>query len=239
MLDKDALGKRIAELRKMKGMTQNRFAELVGIKQTTLSKYENGEHEPSATILVEMADVLETSTDHLLRGIEPNNDEIYRKTGLSEAAIENLGRLHDEDEEFAEWMRKNKSAGTLKMDAVNKLLSSQDTLNALIRYLNIRSDLPGYYYDSIAPHYVHDDVLYLVHMSPDVYAIFLKDYVCRKLEELRTGVEESRLPYAPQEEVIKRGIAAWLSDPENLKKQQEYAAQMEKEWKKRGTARKE
>ena len=54
-----ALGKRIRELRVQKGLTQEKFAELLGIDQRSVSNIECGNTFPSKT-LFKIAEVLET-----------------------------------------------------------------------------------------------------------------------------------------------------------------------------------
>ncbi len=51
MLDKSLLGKRIKELRKCKGMTQELLAEKVGIDSKHLSRVECGKNAPSFELL--------------------------------------------------------------------------------------------------------------------------------------------------------------------------------------------
>lgn len=53
-----ALGKRIRELRVQKGLTQEKFAELLGIDQRSVSNIECGNTFPSKT-LFKIAEVLE------------------------------------------------------------------------------------------------------------------------------------------------------------------------------------
>ena len=47
MENKKLLGRRIKELRKRKGLTQERLAELINIETTSLSGIESGRHFPS------------------------------------------------------------------------------------------------------------------------------------------------------------------------------------------------
>ncbi|MGN0192347.1 MAG: helix-turn-helix domain-containing protein [Candidatus Gastranaerophilaceae bacterium] len=49
--NKKLLGKRIKELRKQAGMTQERLAELIGIETNSLSGIERGRHFPSMPTL--------------------------------------------------------------------------------------------------------------------------------------------------------------------------------------------
>ena len=55
MDNKKLLGKRIKELRKNKGLTQEQFAELIDIETCSLSGIESGRHFPSLPTLERIA----------------------------------------------------------------------------------------------------------------------------------------------------------------------------------------
>lgn len=59
------LGKRILDLRTKKKMSQTELADLVQTTRTTVSKWENGDSEPSASQLKKIADVFGVSIDYL------------------------------------------------------------------------------------------------------------------------------------------------------------------------------
>ena len=60
------LGNRIEDLRKKKNMTQTDLADAAQTTRTTVSKWETGDSEPSATQLRMVADSLGVSVDYLL-----------------------------------------------------------------------------------------------------------------------------------------------------------------------------
>ncbi|MBO4880007.1 MAG: helix-turn-helix transcriptional regulator, partial [Clostridia bacterium] len=64
------LGKRIAALRKEKGMTQEQLAEKVGVSAQAVSKWENDASCPDITLLPLLSDILGASVDELL-GVKP------------------------------------------------------------------------------------------------------------------------------------------------------------------------
>lgn len=66
-MDLSMVGTRIAMLRRGKGITQSELGERLGISYQAVSKWERGENLPDTAILVDLADVLETSVDSLLR----------------------------------------------------------------------------------------------------------------------------------------------------------------------------
>jgi len=63
-------GERVVQLRKSKNIKQLQLANLVGISKMTLYKYENLISEPRATIIRNLADVLDTTSDYLLNRID-------------------------------------------------------------------------------------------------------------------------------------------------------------------------
>ena len=64
------VGRFIAELRKAKQMTQNELGERLQLSGQAVSKWERGECLPDIAILLDLADILGTNTDNLLRGGE-------------------------------------------------------------------------------------------------------------------------------------------------------------------------
>lgn len=70
MEQKETLGKRIAALRKEKGLTQEQLAEKVGVSAQAVSKWENDVSCPDITLLPLLADLFGVSVDELL-GVKP------------------------------------------------------------------------------------------------------------------------------------------------------------------------
>ena len=65
--DLKAVGRRLRELRGF-DMTQEEFANLLGISQSQLSKYERGVSAPAADVLIRIKERLRVSVDWLLTG---------------------------------------------------------------------------------------------------------------------------------------------------------------------------
>ena len=57
------IGKRLADIRKSKGLTQTQLAELIGIKQYMVSEYEIGRSTISADMLARFCRALRCSSD--------------------------------------------------------------------------------------------------------------------------------------------------------------------------------
>lgn len=78
--DKKAVGGRIKHLRKNKGLTQHSLAGLLdytGSRQ--LQRIESGETSCTVEKLMEIAQILETSTDFLLFGQKKDDKDFYGK----------------------------------------------------------------------------------------------------------------------------------------------------------------
>lgn len=60
------IGKRLAALRKEKGLTQEELAQAAGVSRRRIAYYERETQHPPTTILPRMAEVLEVTTDELL-----------------------------------------------------------------------------------------------------------------------------------------------------------------------------
>ncbi|PID87814.1 MAG: hypothetical protein CSB06_03385 [Bacteroidia bacterium] len=61
------LERNIRKIRLSKQMSQTEFAELFGLKRTTLGAYEEGRAEPKIALLIRIADYFDLSLDQLVR----------------------------------------------------------------------------------------------------------------------------------------------------------------------------
>jgi len=64
-------GRRLKELRKQSGLTQQQLADRIGVTKSVISFYELRERSPSPEVLAKLSYVFHISTDWLL-GIEHN-----------------------------------------------------------------------------------------------------------------------------------------------------------------------
>ena len=69
------LADRILELRKKKGISQEALADQLGVSRQAISKWESEQSTPELDKIILMSDFFEVSTDYLLKGIEPVNNE--------------------------------------------------------------------------------------------------------------------------------------------------------------------
>ena len=72
----EILAKQLLELRKSRGLTRQAVADAIQIAARTYQRYENSEREPTASVLVALADFYEVSIDYLVG--RTNNREMNR-----------------------------------------------------------------------------------------------------------------------------------------------------------------
>jgi len=99
---KEKFSKRLIQLRKQKGFTQQQFADLLGISCSALSYYEADKRTINIELLAKIADFFNVSTDYLLgrTDVESVNEDMQtacKVTGLSESAVAAIRKVHDED----------------------------------------------------------------------------------------------------------------------------------------------
>jgi len=63
-----SLGKRIQQLRKDIGLTQQELAKRINVSHPQMVRYENKGVQPPADVLKRLSDVLDTSVDFLING---------------------------------------------------------------------------------------------------------------------------------------------------------------------------
>ena len=62
------LGDKLIELRKENKMSQEKFAEILGVTRQTISNWENYKNEPDISMIIKISDVFHISLDILLKG---------------------------------------------------------------------------------------------------------------------------------------------------------------------------
>ena len=65
-MDAEAMGKRIAQLRKARNLTQQQLADQLNVTNRAISRWERGEGYPEITLLPKLADSLGVTTDEIL-----------------------------------------------------------------------------------------------------------------------------------------------------------------------------
>lgn len=71
-MDQKMIGRFLKELRKDKGITQEQFAELMGVSGRTVSRWETGSNMPDLDILMLIADYYEVEIREILDGERKN-----------------------------------------------------------------------------------------------------------------------------------------------------------------------
>ncbi|MBR6321414.1 MAG: helix-turn-helix transcriptional regulator [Lachnospiraceae bacterium] len=84
------LGKRIHDLRKGAGMTQQELADRIGVSFQCISYAERGEREPKSTNLLKIANVLHVSTDYLLTGKLSVGDYVVISDKIKKVKLDHL-----------------------------------------------------------------------------------------------------------------------------------------------------
>ncbi|HIH2753085.1 helix-turn-helix transcriptional regulator [Burkholderia aenigmatica] len=101
------VGSAIAERRRARGLTQAKLAEMIGLEQEAISRWERGTRAPTLYRLQQLSDVLDCSVDQLLqRGLRRADDQ------LSVVAA-SLGELREDErvlvvnfvQQFADMLR--------------------------------------------------------------------------------------------------------------------------------------
>ena len=69
----NTIGRRIAQLRKEQGLTQEELAQSLDVSSQAVSKWENDVSCPDISLLPKLANTLHTTTDYILSG---KNDEV-------------------------------------------------------------------------------------------------------------------------------------------------------------------
>lgn len=83
MLDREKVGRAIAEQRRLKGMTQKQLADILNVSYQAVSRWEQGQSLPSVDMIYDIAQSLETTVDYLLKGLSEERKIInYEDSGL-------------------------------------------------------------------------------------------------------------------------------------------------------------
>lgn len=87
-----SFAQRLKELRKKKGFSQAKIAELINVHFTQLSRYERGDTKPNAVAMAKLAKVLDTTVDYLMTG---STDDIIVDLGLNKELITRFKQMKD------------------------------------------------------------------------------------------------------------------------------------------------
>lgn len=83
-----SFGKKIIELRKMRGLSQTELGKKVGVHKNVLGKYERDEVKPSIEVAVQLAKILNVSLDYLVGNTDTNIDPTLLEKVVSLQGLE-------------------------------------------------------------------------------------------------------------------------------------------------------
>lgn len=154
-MDQKRIGAFIAQCRKEKNLTQMQLAELLGITNQAVSKWENGRGTPDVSLLQPLCDALGISLNELFSGEHISAEEYKGK------AEENISKLF-----------KEKQIANLK--PVKYLFSICANVALLVALIELAVGLVGNFFNStiLEPMLIHVSVwliLFLASMSKLVY----------------------------------------------------------------------
>ena len=78
-MDQTKVGQFLKQLRKEKGITQEEFAEKIGVSGRTVSRWETGSNMPDISLLVDIADFYDVDVREIIEGVKKSemmNDDI-------------------------------------------------------------------------------------------------------------------------------------------------------------------
>lgn len=109
-------GQRLAELRRLRGLTQVQLAEKLNSTQRAITYYENEAAYPPVDTIIELAKILGVTTDELLgiRNGKATNDAV------NVTRDPELRRLWNKFQQIARWPEKDRNAVIRLINSVTK-----------------------------------------------------------------------------------------------------------------------
>lgn len=94
-MDQSKIGRFLKTLRKEKNITQEQFAEVIGVSNRTVSRWETGSNMPDLDVLIQIADYYEVEIREILDGEKRsgNMNEDLKETVLKVADYSNEEKL--------------------------------------------------------------------------------------------------------------------------------------------------
>ncbi|MEE0265261.1 MAG: helix-turn-helix domain-containing protein [Acutalibacteraceae bacterium] len=133
------IGKFIAECRKSKNMTQNQLAEMLNTTNKSVSKWENGNCLPEASLYEPLCDILGITINELFAGKKIKNEDYQRiaDANLMQMLKHQLYQLSDKSITFLEF-----DNALNKMSEVTTILKQFGTKEEAVDYLVKETNLP-------------------------------------------------------------------------------------------------
>lgn len=89
----DNMIKNLKNLRNQRGISQQALAEVIGVSQQSINKYENHNIEPDIDTLIRIADYFETTVDYLIGHAEAERISPYDLSTAEMKLIDNYRML--------------------------------------------------------------------------------------------------------------------------------------------------
>ena len=101
-MDLKKIGQFLKLLRKEKGITQEQFAEIIGVSGRTVSRWETGANMPDLDILIEISDYYEVDLREILNG-ERKSDNMDKE--IKETVLQAVDYTNAETERYNKRLR--------------------------------------------------------------------------------------------------------------------------------------
>ena len=98
-IDMDGFGERLREARSLRGLTQARLAEMLGISPRVYNRWERGAAVPRLDTVVRVAEILDVSLDELVGLKETDASEFHLRNPELHNLYREVDRLSDEDQQ--------------------------------------------------------------------------------------------------------------------------------------------
>lgn len=123
------IGKRIGQLRRARGMTQDAMAEQLGVSPQAVSKWENDQTCPDISLLPKLARFLGVTVDHLLTGEQEEKLQMQTAPDTQHKRVEDMVLRISVDSPDGEKVRVNLPMSLARMS--NEMGFNLDGLDAL------------------------------------------------------------------------------------------------------------
>jgi transcriptional regulator with XRE-family HTH domain len=141
--ESNELGKRLRRVRKAAGMTLQQLSDALNkaygthANKGTISKYENGIHEPNASTIFCIAQIIGVSVDYLMGKTDLDYFSVLEMIEERKAARKQTDL--DADEEVAEEQKDSESSANYSYDVIDNSMSPRYRIGDV---LIVRTDMP-------------------------------------------------------------------------------------------------
>lgn len=169
------IGERVRSYRNNAGLTGAQMGEKLHLSAGGYNNKELGKRDFTWDEIIQLADFFHVTLDDLIRGVKPENEDIFRRTGLNDAAMEGLESFYllSSDEE---------------LEAINKAFAYMEVLFAIAELMSFVPKRKGYY---LKNKYDEGESVMTCVMSPEIYESLLEQNLLRVLRVAKKGKRPS------------------------------------------------